>query len=741
MIPTWKQAKRWCSQQELKISSLIIFTACLFIYWFSDRQIGSGDTVPNSLLAFNWLKNGILHFDNFRNSYFFDRGQVYFFVESSTGHLTSLYPIGPAIVAFPLYLCFFLWLEFKALVKTWLLGYYVDPLQITELIFDERRLAYEHLAAAILTAFSVVIFYLILRLKFNVWVSLVGSFSFGIATNTWVTNSQGLWQHTIANLLIVCIILCLFKANHQRDDTYQNLLLGMGGVLCGLLPGVRPTSTLFAIAITLYVVYYYRWRSGYFFLGTLSCLFSAAWNFYYFQNPFGGYATAIQRPYQWTLAQAWEGLTGLLFSPSRGLFIYSPIALLALPGAYQVYRRRACRDEQLILALLGAALILFTTYCFYIIWWAGFAFGPRFMVDLLPIVAYLIAQGWDWLLRLLTVPRYRLASAATLTICLGLTILSSTVQVIGAFGEANWDAVPLSVDQYPERLWDWRDSQLRREANNIYFQIVPPLPNPQGYLAGFRGQLLSLGDRPGKPLPTPWALDTDQRLPLQATLVNTGSVPWFGYETGRTIGRTKVRVQFYPQDRRAPLPLANQDLYIRSSQPQEQPIPAIGLIQTPTQAGQYRMTLDLVVEAPYNQVMVAYPLADALPVVVTHKVYDHTISVSDFPSQPWPTSQSIPLTLTLSNTSNFTWDSTQDPPTFVTYHWLHADGRLAIKEGERSRFPAPVLPGETSHLTATIVTPDHPGDYILQLTLVQENVAWFDEKGAQPLALPITIRN
>ncbi|WP_448560647.1 hypothetical protein [Trichothermofontia sp.] len=739
MLPTWKQLKQWCLYQELGISSVCIFGACLFIYWYSDRQIGSGDTVPNTLLAFNWLKNGILHFDNFRDSYFFDRGNVYFFVESPNGHLTSLYPIGPAIVAFPLYVLFFLWLEFKAIVKTWVLGYYVDPLKLTELVFDERRLTYEHLAAAILTAFSVVIFYLILRLKFNFFVALIGSFVFGIATNTWVTSSQGLWQHTIANLLILCIILSLFNANRILDANIQTRLLGVVGCFCGLLPGVRPTSALFASAVTVYVLYYYRWRSGFFFLGTLSCLLSVAWNLYYFQNPFGGYATEIESPYRWTIAQAWEGFTGLLLSPSRGLLIYSPITLLALPGAYQVYRRRACRDEQLMLAFLGAAITLFITYCFYRIWWAGFAFGPRFMVDLLPVLAYLIAQAWDWLLRLLNRPRYCLASAAALAASLGLSLFSNGVQVIGAFGEANWDAVPLSVDQRTDRLWDWRDSQLRREANNIYFQIVPPLPDRERYLAQWQGQLLTLTDEAATPLPTPLHLDIDQRLPLQAEVENTGLSPWFGYETGRTVGRTKLRVQFYPDESRTPVPLLNNYLYLRSVTTQNQSTSAIGLIQTPITPGSYRMVLDLVLEAPYNEVMAAYPLAYELPVIVVQKVYAHTITLPGPIPSSWPAAQTMQLPLTLKNTGNFTWDSEQTPPTFVAYHWLQADGSLAIQEGERTRLPTAVTPGATVPLTAQIVTPDRPGDYILQLTLVQENVAWFDQKGAQPLELPITI--
>jgi len=43
-------------------------------------------------------------------------------------------------------------------------------------------------------------------------------------------------------------------------------------------------------------------------------------------------------------------------------------------------------------------------------------------------------------------------------------------------------------------------------------------------------------------------------------------------------------------------------------------------------------------------------------------------------------------------------------------------------------------------LKASVKAPDAPGSYTLQFTMVQENVAWFDKKGAKTLDIPIIVK-
>jgi hypothetical protein len=80
------------------------------------------------------------------------------------------------------------------------------PVNLTHESFEFYRVFFEKIAAAITTAISVVFFYLASSLKFEKSVALVSTFIFAFATNTWMTSSQGLWQHGLSNLSVIIII-------------------------------------------------------------------------------------------------------------------------------------------------------------------------------------------------------------------------------------------------------------------------------------------------------------------------------------------------------------------------------------------------------------------------------------------------------------------------------------------------------------------------------------------------------
>jgi len=85
-----------------------------------------------------------------------------------------------------------------------------------------------------------------------------------------------------------------------------------------------------------------------------------------------------------------QGLWGLLFSPYRGFFWYTPLALasvIAWPGF--IRRHRA---EGWLLATL--ALILIGLFGKWWMWWGGFAWGPRFLVPLAPLVVLVGISEW-----------------------------------------------------------------------------------------------------------------------------------------------------------------------------------------------------------------------------------------------------------------------------------------------------------------------------------------------------------
>jgi hypothetical protein len=67
-------------------------------------------------------------------------------------------------------------------------------------------------------------------------------------------------------------------------------------------------------------------------------------------------------------------------------------------------------------------------------------------------------------------------------------------------------------------------------------------------------------------------------------------------------------------------------------------------------------------------------------------------------------------------------------PVRLAYHWLkRATRRVVVFEGLRSGLFPGVLPGETTESRMSIVAPPRAGEYILQTSLVQDHVRWFDE--------------
>ena len=61
----------------------------------------------------------------------------------------------------------------------------------------------------------------------------------------------------------------------------------------------------------------------------------------------------------------------------------------------------------------------------------------------------------------------------------------------------------------------------------------------------------------------------------------------------------------------------------------------------------------------------------------------------------------------------------------MSYHWMAKDGLSVAKDGIRSMMPEGLPDGQTARVPVIVEFPDKPGDYILRLTPVQENCAWF----------------
>ena len=91
-------------------------------------------------------------------------------------------------------------------------------------------------------------------------------------------------------------------------------------------------------------------------------------------------------------AAALQGMLGLLASPEVGVLFFCPLAWLALPGLVRLIRERNPAGA-LFVGLIGGALLLYGSYS---VWWAGWSWGPRFLI---PVVPLLIVASAFWVFR------------------------------------------------------------------------------------------------------------------------------------------------------------------------------------------------------------------------------------------------------------------------------------------------------------------------------------------------------
>ena len=99
--------------------------------------------------------------------------------------------------------------------------------------------------------------------------------------------------------------------------------------------------------------------------------------------------------------------------------------------------------------------------------------------------------------------------------------------------------------------------------------------------------------------------------------------------------------------------------------------------------------------------------------------------------------------VTVKNVSERSWPSKPNQKgknaVRLSYHWLDRKGRIIVFEGLRTALPRDLGPGESARLHAAIQAPEKAGKYVLDVTLVQEGVAWFPEMNGAKLSLPINV--
>ncbi len=105
------------------------------------------------------------------------------------------------------------------------------------------------------------------------------------------------------------------------------------------------------------------------------------------------------------------------------------------------------------------------------------------------------------------------------------------------------------------------------------------------------------------------------------------------------------------------------------------------------------------------------------------------------------TGGTYPLDINVKNTGTQPWVGGGQATTVAAgYRWLDNKGNVLPIEGNRAQLDRSVVqPGESDSLKLQVGAPPKAGSYTLWVSMVQEGVAWFYDRGAKPLVLHVNV--
>jgi hypothetical protein len=417
-----------------RITVVVLFAAFVLAYAANGREIGTYDSRPTELAARELLLRGTLSLNHVVGAVP-EYAHRWGFILARDGRYRAIYSPVPSLVAAAV-----IW-----------------PLWRTGLIDIRAPLATQligKVTATLLVALAAVVSYTTARRALPRGKAVLVACGLALGTGWWSSASQTLWQSETAVFGLAVAVAAFVRLESPSPGAARAVALIAGLTLAGTS---RPQLTP-AIAIILAGVWMRAPRRLAFAVSACVAVAAAALalcNWRWFGNVLGAQPLLVDvnRATHATDAMfrpAVDGVVGLLLSPSRGLLVFSPVVLVAVAGV-----RSAARAGWRGAAIwcLGAAVTQFAVYSMYGVWWGGHTYGPRYLLDTLPLLVPLATLA-------LVAPRSRVWHAAA---CVALA-WSIAVAATGAFVYPHeaWNSDPDDVDTHHERLWAVWDGQIER---------------------------------------------------------------------------------------------------------------------------------------------------------------------------------------------------------------------------------------------------------------------------------------
>jgi hypothetical protein len=364
------------------------------------------------------------------------------------GHYYNVFPVAVPLVAAPLVFTLRKVAPLLAPVLSKVPG--GGPVRAAFLAGDflNSRPLVEVVIASFFVALTTVLMFFIGRIflpdPYSAFLALI----FAFATSAWSTASRALWQHGPSMLMLSVTLYLLIRAERAP------WLIPYAAIPVALAYLLRPTNSLFAVLVTIYVARRYRRQLLPYLL--LAVPIGAAFLIYnesIYRKPLPPYFS--MRPPLPALP-VFEALAGSLVSPSRGLFVYTPLFFFSILGMIEARRARWLTPlSGYLIAVIVCNWLLMGIY--FRFWWGGHSYGPRLLSDLAPLlVFFLIPPLVEW--------RQAGRPLKPALLFAAMLAVSGFIHSRGAtrLEVYDWNTTPDNVDRHTARLWDWRDPQFLR---------------------------------------------------------------------------------------------------------------------------------------------------------------------------------------------------------------------------------------------------------------------------------------
>lgn len=380
-----------------KYSYLFLLGIVFLVYCNWANPFPMNDTYGSESIPFSVLNNHTIFLDEAYLAHADDGNIAYRFVRVEGGHYASVFPVVTPVLITPLY---------------------VIPYLFGVPFSDLLQFVMAHIASALIAALSVVFIYLACRYLTSRKIALLTAFIFAFATSTWSISSQYLYAHGMSELLLAVMIFLIVR-NEAKTAVSNILLLG---ICSGLYVFNRPSDAVLILPVIGYVIWYQREKIAYYFIpAIIAGLPFLSYNLLLFHSIFGGYARVASRlSFDPGLV---SNFFGLLIAPNRGLFIFTPVMILAVIGFWYI-RKDPKPFSRFLMGSLVAMVVTVMIYASFDDWQGGETFGPRYLTCILPYLAIGLCIFFQDLAQK---PRDQLVTGVIVM----LIVFSVFVQVIG----------------------------------------------------------------------------------------------------------------------------------------------------------------------------------------------------------------------------------------------------------------------------------------------------------------------